>query len=599
MVLSFGSLVAEKVLRTGLSTWSLATLSFALIAQDVSQQDTASTQAVEAGAPADEPPAETPAEDGAPVQLSWDEAWQHSQTVPLPEPEPYTDAILEGECHTQSFKVPYPAGIQEHHKKGYADGYYKRFIPENRKLYDACAARRVARYCRAGGRETFDSLTAVYDRLRKDNELTRYLYALSQLARSCHASLASRQFGYNYAIRGGSCESCSYYLNPYAFNGVRSRMLEGLSYLAPRYDRGQNWKLAAETLRKANQSIPAVYRDYEKAARAGINAKRAAALKRMEDRQTGALLGGIAAALLGASPKAISDVGMRQIDQIERDFVRSTQRISQSEMRIEDFAVPAGMSDDGFRVVLPRLELWEESYGQRKFLPAYGMYNNELPFNQITRVVSRGGSCSGAYVGPGLVLTNKHCVVDDQFRLKQGIAVRHEYLYMDDGLRTGNVTYVVDGVYFPPGNHNADRRLDWAFVTMTEQQKVGWLGMLPPDRWTAYFTPRKDTRSDPARIAVAGYSADLNRGAYITMDWGCRAELREGMLLHRCRSWRGSSGSPIFVTNGNHSRRLVVGVHAASYGMQADGLKIGAFVSEEMYAMRERLRERQTARFGN
>jgi hypothetical protein len=95
--------------------------------------------------------------------------------------------------------------------------------------------------------------------------------------------------------------------------------------------------------------------------------------------------------------------------------------------------------------------------------------------------------------------------------------------------------------------------------------------------------PAERAKHPNLRIAVAGYSDDLNSGSEITMDWGCRAQwLPSGQIAHRCRTFHDSSGSPIVVVDGGFGRRSVIGVNAAT--SLSDFATTGGQVTDEVYA---------------
>ena len=147
--------------------------------------------------------------------------------------------------------------------------------------------------------------------------------------------------------------------------------------------------------------------------------------------------------------------------------------------------------------------------------------------------------------------------------------------------------YVVDVVY-PKADHNVDRSNDWALLETRERSQTGWLELVDPINLPTL---------NNLRLAIAGYSSDLNGGSQITMDWGCRGELADGSWAYLCHTWKGASGSPIVVVNADGFRAAVVGVHAAGTTDMvakgsATGVRLGAAnpsLFKAYAAMRSRL----------
>ena len=81
------------------------------------------------------------------------------------------------------------------------------------------------------------------------------------------------------------------------------------------------------------------------------------------------------------------------------------------------------------------------------------------------------------------------------------------------------------------------------------------------------------------RIAIAGYSGDINAGKILMMDYGCPLISTGDVYRYKCSSYPGNSGGPIFAGDfgnamtkpGNVIRPLtVIGVHACGVGKNVD-----------------------------
>ena len=220
-------------------------------------------------------------------------------------------------------------------------------------------------------------------------------------------------------------------------------------------------------------------------------------------------------------------------------------------------------SDDGIRVTLPRLVTGQYVSGRRITVEPTGALIDLLHVNELVRLQidlgdGRAASCTGSLVGSRLVLTNRHCVEDEgggRFDPSQ-LTVRYAFHGATDvGLTTRASTFAVQQVVTSDGSLDSTSLNDWAFLILSKRATSTWLDVADPRQRTAQST---------LRIAVAGYSSDLNKGSEITMDWGCRARwLPSGSITHRCRTFPGASGSPIVSVDGAFGRREVIGVHAA------------------------------------
>lgn len=190
----------------------------------------------------------------------------------------------------------------------------------------------------------------------------------------------------------------------------------------------------------------------------------------------------------------------------------------------------------------------------------------------IGKFRSKKGMCTGSIVGPGLVLTNAHCIFqmghhyDNKPKTKlreRPWAFIHEWLYE-------STQYPVTGYYTHEG-HNAgwDGTVphDWAILTLGEPNNDKTV----PDGYLHSIDTAKEITSlqrNDKTIFLGGYNGDLNDGFYMSMHWGCEfdeSSLADGRVLHSCKTAPGSSGSPVVLVDSSGDPHLIA-LNAGEFG---------------------------------
>lgn len=244
---------------------------------------------------------------------------------------------------------------------------------------------------------------------------------------------------------------------------------------------------------------------------------------------------------------------------------------------------PTRPGDDGIRV---------------NILPVMG------PFRAVGRLLTPDGSCTASLLEPQIVLTNAHCVTDDDGLLD--VAPEQARFTLTDPFSSISIPVRRIVTHRPGGSdwhyaqkgapgRDAQWRHDWALLELAYHPRLPTLSI-----FTYHYFDGEGRRLDHyptladilgpgylhappppgGRLAISGHSGDLNDGRFQSLTWDCPAvdvAGRPGQVTYHCRGWRGSSGSPVFGivpaadgggSGGDVARLTLVGVNA--YGGYGD-----------------------------
>jgi protease YdgD len=207
------------------------------------------------------------------------------------------------------------------------------------------------------------------------------------------------------------------------------------------------------------------------------------------------------------------------------------------------------------------------------------------PWSAIGRIeistAKEGYTCTGTLIGLNIVLTNAHCLMDQQTKQpmipKNAAPNNPTQITFSPSMIRGtalDTARVIDYRYGTPDPYTNPGD-DWAIFKLDQPlgARYGYLGWRDLN-----FTNPKMLQATRDRLTLVGYAGDFptqrnteygTSGETAGMNQNCSIEGLvtqkgfKGVLLHRCDSNPGASGGPIFAqfSNGDY---YILGLHSGS-----------------------------------
>lgn len=177
------------------------------------------------------------------------------------------------------------------------------------------------------------------------------------------------------------------------------------------------------------------------------------------------------------------------------------------------------------------------------------------PFSNIVKFKSDKSSCTASMVSPKIGITAAHCMS------LTGAPVRPSNMTVQrNGIFESKEMKIIR--YYTHKGQNSgwdtQRANDW-LIFETDIPSEGSsnfskvLAKIPPE-----------VSSGKEKLMLAGYSADLNTGSYLTLHYGCNIkkgqDFKSGIYYTNCENAKGSSGAPVMMTTPPYG---IIGIHTA------------------------------------
>lgn len=206
----------------------------------------------------------------------------------------------------------------------------------------------------------------------------------------------------------------------------------------------------------------------------------------------------------------------------------------------------------------------------------------EPPFENILRLRNPNGSCTSTLLARNVALTNAHCVT----HYANGAPDWTEaYPYSPSSIKLvreriiNNEPYNVERFYTHQGENkgwNGEPLNDWAILVLSTSDTATY-----PDYPLVFPRAPINVRKGNIPLMMAGYSGDLNHGAFLTLHYNCRVgRVDRSRLVTNCDSYKGSSGASVLMREPPYR---VVSLNHASYNSETSEYRHLSIPTEFFY----------------
>ncbi|MBE9540478.1 MAG: DUF1036 domain-containing protein [Proteobacteria bacterium] len=197
------------------------------------------------------------------------------------------------------------------------------------------------------------------------------------------------------------------------------------------------------------------------------------------------------------------------------------------------------------------------------------MLSSDYPWSTIGYLWLGNGHCTATLVGRDLVLTNAHCVHDEDGRIlaPEEITFYPDHRQERPGISSGARQIFLDNLGAARQFSNErEQYADWALIRLNVPlgDQFGWMSVV--DTYVA------------GQVTLAGFSGDYNEGETAGIHQGCAiTEIHEdGIVVHDCDTTAGSSGSALFQVRGDDYQ--IVALNSAESSNPMTGMRYSGSV---------------------
>ena len=181
------------------------------------------------------------------------------------------------------------------------------------------------------------------------------------------------------------------------------------------------------------------------------------------------------------------------------------------------------------------------------------------PFSNIVKLRAGNTYCTATMVAPRIAISAAHCLNGIRTPpTSADITIQRKSILPSKEMRVLRYfTHQGENGAWDGKNEN-----DWTILVVEGGDNIQ--GPLWGATYSTVARPNSAISSGIEKIMLAGYSSDLNQGAYLTLHYGCRVKpgqnLKSGMYLTNCEDAAGSSGAAVMSSIPPYD---IIGIHTA------------------------------------